>query len=223
MLRSLLRIQAWVRPPTLTTNTKCSSDAVVLFVAPDRAPVQEKVKIRVTKYKQGSSPDRQLKVQEMSEGDPQLQQIKDVVKEQLERAGLKAEGRRVPDFRFLNRGLALLPALQRGKRTRPCFDLPLCNSYRRCRCSARLCSCLAMALCTTMPTVNTYSELLIYTRIFYLLPRTQTSNHYCLLRVHPQTTVSLSSPVLCLSSVCVCILVLISLMVLYLDKYFPVW
>ncbi|XP_023689533.2 protein OS-9 isoform X2 [Paramormyrops kingsleyae] len=60
---------------------------------PDRAPVQEKVKIRVTKYKQGSSPDRQLKVQEMSEGDPQLQQIKDVVKEQLERAGLKAEGK----------------------------------------------------------------------------------------------------------------------------------
>uniref|UniRef100_A0A3B3S5G0 Endoplasmic reticulum lectin n=1 Tax=Paramormyrops kingsleyae TaxID=1676925 RepID=A0A3B3S5G0_9TELE len=53
----------------------------------------EKVKIRVTKYKQGSSPDRQLKVQEMSEGDPQLQQIKDVVKEQLERAGLKAEGK----------------------------------------------------------------------------------------------------------------------------------
>ncbi|KAL4655526.1 protein OS-9 isoform X1 [Arapaima gigas] len=61
---------------------------------PDRA-TDDRVKIRVTKYKPGGSPERQLKLQEMSEGDPQLQQIKDVVKEQLERAGLKAEGRRV--------------------------------------------------------------------------------------------------------------------------------
>uniref|UniRef100_A0A8C9TU08 Endoplasmic reticulum lectin n=1 Tax=Scleropages formosus TaxID=113540 RepID=A0A8C9TU08_SCLFO len=59
---------------------------------PDRA-TDDQVKIRVTKYKPGGSPEQQLKLQEMSEGDPQLQQIKDVVKEQLERAGLKAEGR----------------------------------------------------------------------------------------------------------------------------------
>ncbi|KAI1891166.1 hypothetical protein AGOR_G00162140 [Albula goreensis] len=59
---------------------------------PDKAP-DDQVKIRVTKYKPGGSPNRQLKVQELSEGDPQMQQIKDVVKEQLERAGLKTEGK----------------------------------------------------------------------------------------------------------------------------------
>uniref|UniRef100_A0AAQ4RWB3 Endoplasmic reticulum lectin n=1 Tax=Gasterosteus aculeatus aculeatus TaxID=481459 RepID=A0AAQ4RWB3_GASAC len=51
------------------------------------------VKIKITKYKTGSSPDGEVKVQEMGEGDPQWQHIKDVVKEQLERAGLKAEGK----------------------------------------------------------------------------------------------------------------------------------
>ncbi|XP_064162440.1 protein OS-9 isoform X1 [Anguilla rostrata] len=59
---------------------------------PDQAP-DDHVKIKVTKYKPGGSPDRQLKVQEMSERDPQMQHIKDVVKEQLERAGLKTEGK----------------------------------------------------------------------------------------------------------------------------------
>uniref|UniRef100_A0A3B5MPJ6 Endoplasmic reticulum lectin n=1 Tax=Xiphophorus couchianus TaxID=32473 RepID=A0A3B5MPJ6_9TELE len=49
------------------------------------------VKIKITKYKTGSSPDGEVKVQEMGEGDPQWQHIKDVVKEQLEKAGLKAE------------------------------------------------------------------------------------------------------------------------------------
>lgn len=34
-----------------------------------------------------------VKVQELGEGDPQWQQIQEVVKEQLERAGIKAEGR----------------------------------------------------------------------------------------------------------------------------------
>ncbi|KAG7238264.1 hypothetical protein INR49_030975 [Caranx melampygus] len=49
--------------------------------------------IKITKYKTGSSPDGEVKVQEMGEGDPQWQHIKDVVKEQLEKAGLKAEGK----------------------------------------------------------------------------------------------------------------------------------
>ncbi|XP_069043446.1 protein OS-9 isoform X2 [Lepisosteus oculatus] len=53
----------------------------------------DQVQIRVTKFKPGSSPERQLKVQELADGDPQMQQIKDVVKEQLEKAGLKAEGK----------------------------------------------------------------------------------------------------------------------------------
>uniref|UniRef100_A0A8C7X5E5 Endoplasmic reticulum lectin n=1 Tax=Oryzias sinensis TaxID=183150 RepID=A0A8C7X5E5_9TELE len=51
------------------------------------------VKIKITKYKTGSSLDGEFKVQEMGEGDPQWQHIKDVVKEQLEKAGLKAEGK----------------------------------------------------------------------------------------------------------------------------------
>uniref|UniRef100_A0A8K9UHP0 Endoplasmic reticulum lectin n=1 Tax=Oncorhynchus mykiss TaxID=8022 RepID=A0A8K9UHP0_ONCMY len=59
---------------------------------PDQA-ADDLVKIRVTKYKTGSSPDGEVKVQEMGEGDPQWQHIKDVVKEQLEKAGLKAEGK----------------------------------------------------------------------------------------------------------------------------------
>uniref|UniRef100_A0A673WUX0 Endoplasmic reticulum lectin n=1 Tax=Salmo trutta TaxID=8032 RepID=A0A673WUX0_SALTR len=59
---------------------------------PDQA-ADDLVKIRVTKYKTGSSSDGEVKVQEMGEGDPQWQHIKDVVKEQLEKAGLKAEGK----------------------------------------------------------------------------------------------------------------------------------
>lgn len=61
------------------------------FAMPDQA-ADDHVKIKITKYKTGSSPDGQVKVQEMGEGDPQWQHIKDVVKEQLEKAGLKAEG-----------------------------------------------------------------------------------------------------------------------------------
>ncbi|KAM9409307.1 protein OS-9 isoform 1-T1 [Pholidichthys leucotaenia] len=59
---------------------------------PEQA-ADDHVKIKITKYKTGSSPDGELKVQEMGEGDPQWQHIKDVVKEQLEKAGLKAEGK----------------------------------------------------------------------------------------------------------------------------------
>uniref|UniRef100_G3N6J5 Endoplasmic reticulum lectin n=1 Tax=Gasterosteus aculeatus aculeatus TaxID=481459 RepID=G3N6J5_GASAC len=58
-----------------------------------KQPADDHVKIKITKYKTGSSPDGEVKVQEMGEGDPQWQHIKDVVKEQLERAGLKAEGK----------------------------------------------------------------------------------------------------------------------------------
>ncbi|TKS71632.1 Protein OS-9 [Collichthys lucidus] len=59
---------------------------------PDQA-ADDHVKIKITKYKTGSSPDGEVKVQEMGEGDPEWQHIKDVVKEQLEKAGLKAEGK----------------------------------------------------------------------------------------------------------------------------------
>ncbi|XP_067359555.1 protein OS-9 isoform X1 [Channa argus] len=59
---------------------------------PDQA-TDDHVKIKITKYKTGNSPDGEVKVQEMGEGDPQWQHIKDVVKEQLEKAGLKAEGK----------------------------------------------------------------------------------------------------------------------------------
>lgn len=61
------------------------------LVTSDQA-ADDHVKIKITKYKTGSSPDGEVKVQEMGEGDPQWKHIKDVVKEQLEKAGLKAEG-----------------------------------------------------------------------------------------------------------------------------------
>ncbi|XP_037535511.1 protein OS-9 isoform X1 [Nematolebias whitei] len=67
--------------------------------SPSLAPKQpeqaadDHVKIKITKYKTGSGPDGEVRVQEMGEGDPQWQHIKDVVKEQLEKAGLKAEGK----------------------------------------------------------------------------------------------------------------------------------
>uniref|UniRef100_A0A3Q4HM00 Endoplasmic reticulum lectin n=1 Tax=Neolamprologus brichardi TaxID=32507 RepID=A0A3Q4HM00_NEOBR len=56
-------------------------------------PADDHVKIKITKYKTGINPDGEVKVQEVGEGDPQWQHIKDVVKEQLEKAGLKAEGK----------------------------------------------------------------------------------------------------------------------------------
>uniref|UniRef100_A0A3P8R7G1 Endoplasmic reticulum lectin n=1 Tax=Astatotilapia calliptera TaxID=8154 RepID=A0A3P8R7G1_ASTCA len=59
---------------------------------PDQA-ADDHVKIKITKYKTGINPDGEVKVQEVGEGDPQWQHIKDVVKEQLEKAGLKAEGK----------------------------------------------------------------------------------------------------------------------------------
>uniref|UniRef100_UPI00398EFB6C protein OS-9 isoform X2 n=1 Tax=Pristiophorus japonicus TaxID=55135 RepID=UPI00398EFB6C len=51
------------------------------------------VKVRVTKIKPGSPLQKEMKVREMSGTDPQLRQIQNVVKEQLEKAGLKAEGK----------------------------------------------------------------------------------------------------------------------------------
>jgi len=77
------------------------------FATPDQA-ADDLIKIKITKYRTGSSPDGQVKVQEMGEGDPQWQHIKDVVKEQLEKAGLKAEGRS-PDPHGLVSEHAILP------------------------------------------------------------------------------------------------------------------
>uniref|UniRef100_A0A673MDR7 Endoplasmic reticulum lectin n=1 Tax=Sinocyclocheilus rhinocerous TaxID=307959 RepID=A0A673MDR7_9TELE len=72
----------------------------------------EQVKVRVTKYKVGGGvaagavtggnnddddddddDEGGVKVKELGEGDPQWQQIQEVVKEQLERAGIKAKGK----------------------------------------------------------------------------------------------------------------------------------
>uniref|UniRef100_A0A8C1SPR7 Endoplasmic reticulum lectin n=1 Tax=Cyprinus carpio TaxID=7962 RepID=A0A8C1SPR7_CYPCA len=67
----------------------------------------EQVKVRVTRYKVGGGlatgavtggnddddGEGGVKVKELGEGDPQWQQIQEVVKEQLERAGIKAEGK----------------------------------------------------------------------------------------------------------------------------------
>ncbi|XP_078287500.1 protein OS-9 isoform X1 [Rhinoraja longicauda] len=51
------------------------------------------VKVRVTKINPSSPLHKEMKVREMSGTDPQLRQIQNVVKEQLEKAGLKAEGK----------------------------------------------------------------------------------------------------------------------------------
>uniref|UniRef100_A0A8C2L4M8 Endoplasmic reticulum lectin n=1 Tax=Cyprinus carpio TaxID=7962 RepID=A0A8C2L4M8_CYPCA len=69
--------------------------------------IGEQVKVRVTRYKVGGGlatgavtggnddddGEGGVKVKELGEGDPQWQQIQEVVKEQLERAGIKAEGK----------------------------------------------------------------------------------------------------------------------------------
>ncbi|XP_069768591.1 protein OS-9-like isoform X3 [Narcine bancroftii] len=49
------------------------------------------LKVRVTKINPGSPLHKEMKVREMSGTDPQLRQIQNVVKEQLEEAGLRAE------------------------------------------------------------------------------------------------------------------------------------
>uniref|UniRef100_A0ABM5FPD2 Endoplasmic reticulum lectin n=1 Tax=Pogona vitticeps TaxID=103695 RepID=A0ABM5FPD2_9SAUR len=51
------------------------------------------VKVRVTKVKPGSARQKELRVQEMSRNNPQLHHIESVVKDLLEKEGLKAEGK----------------------------------------------------------------------------------------------------------------------------------
>ncbi|KAH0629019.1 hypothetical protein JD844_010756 [Phrynosoma platyrhinos] len=51
-----------------------------------------RVKVRVTKVKPGSTRQKELRVQEMSRDNPQLRHIESVVKDLLEKEGLKAEG-----------------------------------------------------------------------------------------------------------------------------------
>ncbi|KAM6473701.1 protein OS-9 isoform 1-T1 [Liasis olivaceus] len=52
-----------------------------------------RVKVRVTKVKPGSAQQKELRVQEMSRDNPQLRHIESVVKDLLEKEGLKAEGK----------------------------------------------------------------------------------------------------------------------------------
>ncbi|XP_063808386.1 protein OS-9 isoform X2 [Pseudophryne corroboree] len=52
-----------------------------------------RVKVRVTKIRRGSSEHPERKVKEMSSENPQLRHIENVVKELLEKEGLKAEGK----------------------------------------------------------------------------------------------------------------------------------
>lgn len=51
-----------------------------------------RVKVRVTKVKPGSVRQKELQVQEMSRDNPQLRHVESVVKDLLEKEGLKAEG-----------------------------------------------------------------------------------------------------------------------------------
>ncbi|KAF7240278.1 Protein OS-9 [Varanus komodoensis] len=52
-----------------------------------------RVKVRVTKVRPGSARQKELRVQEMSRDNPQLRHIESVVKDLLEKEGLKAEGK----------------------------------------------------------------------------------------------------------------------------------
>ncbi|XP_069086950.1 protein OS-9 isoform X2 [Pleurodeles waltl] len=52
-----------------------------------------RVKVRVTKVKPGSRLQKEMKVREMSHENPQLRHIENVVKDLLEKEGLKAEGK----------------------------------------------------------------------------------------------------------------------------------
>lgn len=79
------------RGPTGGFWGELSCLSLFCLVTLDQA-ADDHVKIKITKYKTGINPDGEVKVQEVGEGDPQWQHIKDVVKEQLEKAGLKAEG-----------------------------------------------------------------------------------------------------------------------------------
>ncbi|TRZ02538.1 hypothetical protein DNTS_026586 [Danionella cerebrum] len=98
------------KPPETDKNThktdRGSSQAIPNLVPKTPAGSSgEQVKVRVTKYKVGGGADTGVnsggdddgeggvKVKELGEGDPEWQQIQEVVKEQLERAGIKAEGK----------------------------------------------------------------------------------------------------------------------------------
>lgn len=103
VIRRDVGLSSWLlHPVALLTGCEVNCDVCPLFclVNPDRA-ADDHVKIKITKYKTGRSPGGEVKVQEMGEGDPQWQHIKDVVKEQLEKAGLKAEGTRGAVLRTL--------------------------------------------------------------------------------------------------------------------------
>lgn len=81
---------------TLLISAEVNCDVCPFFVSstPDQAAeaADDRIKIRMTQYKAGGRPGAKVKVQELGQADPQWKHIKDVVKEQLEKAGLKAEG-----------------------------------------------------------------------------------------------------------------------------------
>ncbi|XP_029140212.1 protein OS-9 [Protobothrops mucrosquamatus] len=60
--------------------------------SPDGDP-DGRVNVRVTKVKPGGTQQKELRVQEMSRDNPQLRHIESVVKDLLEKEGLKAEGK----------------------------------------------------------------------------------------------------------------------------------
>ncbi|KAE8626695.1 hypothetical protein XENTR_v10006712 [Xenopus tropicalis] len=58
-----------------------------------KEPSDGRVKVRVTKIRRGSFEQKERKVREMSNENPQLRHIENVVKDLLEKEGLKAEGK----------------------------------------------------------------------------------------------------------------------------------
>ncbi|KAL8164016.1 UNVERIFIED_CONTAM: hypothetical protein K2H54_043732, partial [Gekko kuhli] len=68
-----------------------AQDSAVTSAADDDS--DGRVKVRVTKVRPGSAQQKELRVREMSRDNPQLRHVENVVKDLLEKEGLKAEGK----------------------------------------------------------------------------------------------------------------------------------
>ncbi|XP_056607108.1 protein OS-9 isoform X1 [Triplophysa dalaica] len=94
-----------LHPPHTKEGGNSAGSPNLVPKTPAEAGSSGEVKVRVTKYKVGGGvaagavaggngdDEGGVEVKELGEGDPQWQQIQEVVKEQLERAGIKAEGK----------------------------------------------------------------------------------------------------------------------------------
>ncbi|XP_053564178.1 protein OS-9 [Bombina bombina] len=74
-------------------SSEIQSNPEPIAKSPSDEQLDDRIKVRVTKIQRGSSEQDGRKVSEMSSDNPQLKQIQNVVKDLLEKEGLKAEGK----------------------------------------------------------------------------------------------------------------------------------